>query len=130
MAKLNLTKILTESGALVAGGVGSNLVAKNLPIENDNLKMVAPIALGVYLSHFTSSPLLKNLGAGMIAVQGTAIAKSKVPGLAGVGEEVMMGEVMMGETYEDPMMGSVPFSNDALSTTGAYDFTSAGEMQF
>lgn len=137
MKKFNLTKILTESGALVAGGVGSNLVAKNLPIANDQVKKAAPLLLGAFLLT-NSNTLLRNLGAGMIAVQGTALAKGAVPALAGVGEytdsgygeDVLLGEdVLMGEA-DDPLMGNVPFGNDALTTTGAYDFTSAGEMQY
>ena len=41
-----------------------------------------------------------------------------------MGEDVLMGEA------SDPLMGNVPFGNDALTTTGAYDFTNAGEMQY
>ena len=131
MKKFNLTKILTESGALVAGGVGSNLVAKNIPIANDQVKKAAPLLLGAFLLT-NSNTLLRNLGAGMIAVQGTALAKGAVPALAGVGEfddSYVSEDVLMGEA-EDPLMGNVPFSNDALTTTGSYDFTSAGEMQY
>ena len=89
MPKLNLTKILTESGALVAGGVASNVVAKNIPIQNEQLKKVLPVALGAFLLT-NKNPMVRNLGAGMVAVQGTAIAKGFVPGLSGVGEDVML----------------------------------------
>lgn len=133
--KFNLTAILTESGALVAGGVASNLVAKNIPIQNDQLKKVIPIALGAYLLT-NRNPMIKNLGAGMVAVQGAAVAKGFVPGLAGVGEDVMVsedvllaGDPMMGEV-DDPLMGNVPFATDSYSTPGAYDFVNAGEMSY
>ena len=129
MAKFNLTKILTESAGLVAGGVASNVVAKNVPIANEQVKKALPLLVGAYLLT-QNKPLLKNLGAGMIAVQGTALAKAQFPALSGVGEDVMMGEdVLLGESG-DPLLGNVPFSNDAYSTTGAYDFTNAGEMAY
>lgn len=135
MAKFNLTKILTESAGLVGGGIASNVVAKNVPIANDQVKKALPLLVGAYLLS-QNKPLLKNLGAGMIAVQGTALAKAQFPALNGVGEDVLMGEdVMMGEDVlmgesGDPLMGNVPFGNDAYSTVGAYDFTSAGEMSY
>lgn len=135
MAKFNLTKILTESAGLVAGGVASNVVAKNVPIANEQVKKALPLLVGAYLLT-QNKPLLKNLGAGMIAVQGTALAKAQFPALAGVGEDVMMGgdysmgeDVLLGETG-DPMLGNVPFSDDAYATTGAYDFVNAGEMAY
>jgi hypothetical protein len=134
MAKLNLTKILTESGALVAGGIASNVVAKNIPIQNEQLKKALPVALGAFLLT-NKNPMVRNLGAGMVAVQGTAVAKGFVPGLGGVGEDVMLAEdvmlsgMSMGEV-DDPLMGNVPFSNDSYATTGAYDFTNAGEMSY
>jgi hypothetical protein len=129
MAKFNLTKILTESAGLVAGGVASNLVAKNIPIANEQVKKALPLLVGAYLLT-QSNTIIRNAGAGMIAVQGTAIAKGFLTTLAGVGEDVMMSEdVMMGESG-DPLMGNVPFGDDSLSTTGAYDFSSAGEMQY
>ena len=129
MAKFNLTKILTESAGLVAGGVASNVVAKNVPIANEQVKKALPLLVGAYLLT-QNKPLLKNLGAGMIAVQGTALAKAQFPALNGVGEDVMMGEdVLLGESG-DPLLGNVPFSNDAYATTGAYDFTNAGEMSY
>ena len=135
MAKFNLTKILTESAGLVAGGVASNLVAKNIPIANEQVKKALPLLVGAYLLT-QNNTIIRNAGAGMIAVQGTAIAKGFLPTLAGVGEDVMMSDdvmlsedVMMGESG-DPLMGNVPFGNDAESTTGAYDFSYAGEMQY
>jgi hypothetical protein len=135
MAKFNLTKILTESAGLVAGGVASNLVAKNVPIANEQVKKALPLLVGAYLSTMSNS-MIRNAGYGMIAVQGTAIAKGFLPTLAGVGEDVMLAgdvmlseDVLMGESG-DPLMGNVPFGDDALSTQGAYDFTYAGEMQY
>lgn len=133
--KFNLTKILTESAGLVAGGVASNVVAKNVPIANEQVKKALPLLVGAYLLT-QNKPLLKNLGAGMIAVQGTALAKAQFPALNGVGEDVLMGEdVMMGEDVlmgesGDPLLGNVPFGDDALTTTGSYDFVNAGEMPY
>jgi hypothetical protein len=67
-------------GGNIVGAIASKVLVSKLPIQNNLIKSVAPIALGVFLSGNKNS-FIKNAGLGMIAVGGSEVVKTLVPGL-------------------------------------------------
>jgi len=74
MAKLNLKKSVTEGAGLIVGGIGANYVTKFVPIQNESIKSAIPIVAGLFL--MGQKGMLSQVGAGMIAVGGSNLAKS------------------------------------------------------
>jgi len=108
LPKINVQK----TAGLVGGAVAARKVGSILPIENEMVKKAVPVVLGLVLSG-QRGELVKGLGDGMIAQGGADLLGSF--GIAGVGEDVLMGST----DFED-------FSSDSYDTTSS----EAGEMNF
>ena len=105
-------------GGNIVGAIASKVLVSKLPIQNNLIKSVAPIALGVFLSGNKNS-FIKNAGLGMIAVGGSEVVKTLVPGLSGLTE----GDVLAGDDF--PMLEGA--SGDVLSGDGGYYATINGD---
>jgi hypothetical protein len=104
-------------GGNIAGAIASKILVSKLPIQNNLIKSVAPIALGVFLSS-NKNAFIRNAGFGMIAVGGSEVVKSVIPGLAGAS-----GDVLSGDDF--PMLEGA--SGDVLSGDGSYYATINGD---
>jgi len=103
-------------GGNIAGAIASKILVSKLPIQNNLIKSVAPIGLGIYLSS-NKNAFIRNAGLGMIAVGGSEVVKSIIPGLAGAS-----GDVLSGDDF--PMLEGA--SGDVLSGDGSYYATING----
>jgi hypothetical protein len=104
--------VVNKVGPMVQGLSESPIVAKVVP--------AIPIIAGLLLS--TSTGLIKNVGYGMLAQGVSAVAKTVIPvelkATLGIGQDVMMGNVMMGEPEPMAPMGAMDYTTfDANSET-------------
>jgi hypothetical protein len=128
---INVKNILKKDNLIGAAGLGAgslgaeivlSKVAPMLPVEVAKYAQAIPVLAGLLLS--TSKGVLGSVGKGMLAQGIAGVAKTFIPDTTkaslGIGGDVMMGNVMMGE---NPVAG---FASDS------YDFTSgeAGEMNY
>ena len=131
---ISVKNILKKENLIAAGGLGAGSLAAEIVVskvapmltseagEVPQYVPAIPILVGLVLN--TSTGFVGNLGKGMLAHGVSSVAKQYIP-LAtkeslGLGQDVMMGNVMMGEA---PLAG---YSSDS------YDYTSADavEMSF
>lgn len=135
---MNVKNILKKENLIGAAGLGAGslsaeiLVSKvspMLPEQASKFASALPILAGLVLQN--SKGILGSLGKGMIAQGISATAKGFIPeetkSTLGIGgNEVLMGNVMMGEQDE--------FDSASLGglTSDSYDFTSgtSGEMDY
>jgi|TARA_R110000868_G_scaffold225929_1_gene478245 hypothetical protein len=124
---------LIAAGGLGAGSLAAEIVAAkvtkaftgdDLVVKNEKIIPYIPVFTGLLLA--TSTGFIKNVGYGMLAQGVAKVGKSLIPAETqielGIGQDVMMGNVMMGDS-RPPLAG---YSSDS------YDYTSAaaGEMSF
>ena len=144
MAILNKDTAL-EVAYIGAGAVAGKIVGRkvydllpstltsSLPIGGEYIEGAIPVVVGLLLPSVAGrSTLVRGLANGMIA-SGASTIVGKVSGMGGSIGNVMMGNVMMGQTpsvISTPLMGSTQGTDDYSATS--YDFTSAdaGEMDF
>ena len=130
---ISVKNILKKENLVGAAGLGAgslsaevvlSKVAPMLPGAAAKFAPALPIIAGLVLSN--SKGFLGHVGKGMIAQGVAGVAKAYIPAdtkaSLGIGGDVMMGSVMMGESLA-PVAG---FSSDS------YDYTSAaaGEMSY
>ena len=130
---ISVKNILKKENLVGAAGLGAgslsaevvlSKVAPMLPAGAAKYAPALPILAGLVLSN--SKGFLGHVGKGMLAQGVAGIAKQYIPADTkanlGIGGDVMMGNVMMGESLA-PVAG---FSSDS------YDYTSsaAGEMSY
>jgi len=130
---ISVKNILKKENLVGAAGLGAgslsaevvlSKVAPMLPAGAAKFAPALPILAGLVLSN--SKGFLGHVGKGMIAQGVAGVAKAYIPAdtkaSLGIGGDVMMGSVMMGESLA-PVAG---FSSDS------YDYTSAaaGEMSY
>jgi hypothetical protein len=130
---ISVKNILKKENLVGAAGLGAgslsaevvlSKVAPMLPDAAAKFAPALPILAGLILSN--SKGFLGHVGKGMLAQGVAGIAKQYIPAdtkaSLGIGGDVMMGNVMMGESLS-PMAG---YSSDS------YDYTSgdAGEMNY
>jgi len=108
-------------GGNIVGAIASKVLVSKLPIQNNLIKSVAPIALGVFLSG-NKNNFIKNTGLGMIAVGGSEVVKTLVPGLAGMSEFLGQDDFPMLEGASGDVL-----SGDVLSGNGGYYATINGD---
>lgn len=133
---MNVKNILKKENLIGAAGLGAGslsaeiLVSKvspMLPEQASKFASALPILAGLVLQN--SKGILGSLGKGMIAQGVSATAKGFIPEetkttLGIGGDEVMMGNVMMGDNLDSASLGGL--------TSDSYDFTSgtSGEMDY
>lgn len=130
---ISVKNILKKENLVGAAGLGAgslsaevvlSKVAPMLPAGAAKYAPALPILAGLVLSN--SKGFLGHVGKGMLAQGVAGVAKTIIPAdtkaSLGIGGDVMMGNVMMGESLA-PVAG---FSSDS------YDYTSsaAGEMSY
>ena len=130
---ISVKNILKKENLVGAAGLGAgslsaevvlSKVAPMLPAGAAKYAPALPILAGLVLSN--SKGFLGHVGKGMIAQGVAGVAKAYIPAdtkaSLGIGGDVMMGSVMMGESLA-PVAG---YSSDS------YDYTSAaaGEMSY
>ena len=130
---ISVKNILKKENLVGAAGLGAgslsaevvlSKVAPMLPAGAAKYAPALPILAGLVLSN--SKGFLGHVGKGMLAQGVAGVAKTIIPAdtkaSLGIGGDVMMGSVMMGESLA-PVAG---FSSDS------YDYTSAaaGEMSY
>jgi len=128
---ISVKNILKKENLVGAAGLGAgslsaeivlSKVAPMLPEGAAKFAPALPILAGLVLSN--SKGFLGNVGKGMLAQGVAGVAKSFIPvatlDTLGLGQDVMMGNVMMGE------------SQIAGYSSDSYDYTSAdaGEMSY
>lgn len=131
---ISVKNILKKENLIAAGGLGAGSLAAEIVVskvapmltneagEVSKIVPAIPLLAGLLLN--TSTGFVGNLGKGMLAQGVASIAKQYIPVATkeslGLGQDVMMGNVMMGEP---PLAG---YSSDSYDYTAA----SAGEMSF
>lgn len=130
---ISVKNILKKENLVGAAGLGAgslsaevvlSKVAPMLPAGAAKYAPALPILAGLVLSN--SKGFLGHVGKGMLAQGVAGVAKTIIPAdtkaSLGIGGDVMMGSVMMGESLA-PVAG---YSSDS------YDYTSAaaGEMSY
>lgn len=87
--KLDFGKILTNAAGLAAGGIGGKFIVKKFaPNLDPRLKCAGIILAGAVLPEVAGrTPMLANVGNGMMAIGGAELVGSFVPGLAGIYDE-------------------------------------------
>lgn len=134
---LNVKKIFKKESLVAAAGLGAgslaaevvtNKIAPMLDPSGTN-EMIAkatpalPIIAGLLLA--TGTGVMKTVGYGMLANGVSSVVKTVIPeGMQetlGLGSDVMMGNILMGD--DDSMAG---FSSDSFDYTAA----SSGEMDY
>lgn len=127
---------LTGAAALGAGAVLAKVVqSKVLPlakIENENVKNLITLGVGIFTPVAIKGSIGKGLGAGMIAV---SVAGLVSPLLSTVGipvtgtyNDTFLGDVLMGDASNGVLMGA---TEDSYGTP-SNDFSNgtSGEMDF
>jgi hypothetical protein len=125
-------EVLIGAAALGAGAVAAKVVQKKvipmvLPTATPMVSNLVTLVIGVLTPTIVKGSVGTGLGAGMIA---TSVAGLVDPylvkaGLAGV-DDYYMGDVLMGETGSDVLMGATDFSAPSNDFTGE----GAGEMNY
>lgn len=127
---------LIGAASLGAGAVAAKVVQKKLlplipvPIiqENENVKNLITLGVGIFTPVLIKGPIGKSFGGGMIAVSVAGLV-SPFLSKAGLGDDTFLGEdVFMGQTEDS---GILMGATDSFSSPGD-DFTSgdSGEMNF
>ena len=130
---ISVKNILKKENLVGAAGLGAgslsaevvlSKVAPMLPAGAAKFAPALPILAGLVLSN--SKGFLGHVGKGMLAQGVAGVAKTIIPAdtkaSLGIGGDVMMGSVMMGESLA-PVAG---YSSDSYDYTSA----SAGEMNY
>jgi hypothetical protein len=125
-------EVLIGAAALGAGAVAAKVVQKKvipmvLPTATPMVSNLVTLVIGVLTPTIVKGSVGTGLGAGMIA---TSVAGLVDPylvkaGLAGV-DDYYMGDVLMGETGSDVLMGATDFAAPSNDFTGE----GAGEMNY
>jgi hypothetical protein len=98
-----------------------------LPTATDNVKNLITLGIGIFTPSIVKGSIGTGLGAGMIA---TSVAGLVDPYLVKAGitgyDNTYMGDVLMGETGGDVLMGATDFAAPSNDFTGE----GAGEMDY
>lgn len=104
--KIDFGKILTNTAGLAAGGIcGKFIVKKIAPNLDPRLKCAGIILAGAIIPEMAQrTPILANVGNGMMAIGGAELVGSFVPGLAGIYDDFDFEEdfdTSIGQEYYD-----------------------------
>ena len=125
-------EVLIGAAALGAGAVAAKVVQKKLipmvlPTATPIVSNLVTLVIGVLTPTIVKGSIGTGLGAGMIATSFAGLVDPYLvkAGLAGV-DDYYMGDVLMGETGGDVLMGATDFSAPSNDFTGE----GAGEMDY
>lgn len=117
-----------EFAATIGGAVIGKVVTAKLPIQNNLIKNLVPVALGAFLVT-NKNKTIAAAGTGMIAAGGAGLVSSMVPGISGLMVPVVNGI--------DPLaLDGVGAEDEALFLSGqdfpeaANDNRIAGDAEF
>jgi len=79
-----------EFAATIGGAVVGKVVSAKLPIQNNLIKNLVPVAVGAFLVA-NKNRTLSAVGTGMIAAGGAGLVSSLVPGISGLMVPVVNG---------------------------------------
>jgi len=121
LGAINAGNLLTTIGGTLAGVAAAGYLNKlALANQSDNVKAIAPIALGIATPAFLlKTPFGQALGAGMIAYGGSKFLQRA--GLAGVGQDDEMAVTISGDDL------SVVAGADDFAMAGDDDYAMAGD---
>ena len=92
-----------EFAATIGGAVVGKVVTAKLPIQNNLIKNVIPVAVGAFLVA-NKNKVIASVGTGMIAAGGAGLVGSLIPGISGLMVPVVNGydaDVLDGVGAED-----------------------------
>jgi hypothetical protein len=125
-------EVLTGAAALGAGAVAAKVVQKKVipmiaPTASPLINNLSTLLIGIVTPTIVRGSVGAGLGAGMIAVSVAGLVDPYLSkaGITGYNESYM-GDVLMGETGSDVLMGAVDFAAANNDFTGE----GAGEMNF
>lgn len=106
----------TTAGAVAAEIATKKVLPQTLPAA---VRAGAPLILGIFLMT-QKGELIKNLGAGMVAVAGANLAKTFIPGLAGLTQSDM-------DTIMEDISADLDTLNEDISEDISEDFSTLNE---
>jgi hypothetical protein len=125
-------EVLIGAASLGAGAVAAKVVQKKVvpmiaPTASPVINNLSTLLLGIVTPVVVKGSVGAGLGAGMIAVSVAGLVDPYLSkaGITGY-SDTYMGDVLMGETGGDVLMGAVDFSAPSTDFTGA----DAGEMDY
>ena len=116
-----------EAGGTIAGGLIAHQIPKYLPATMDSkLANAAVVIVGILLPKFVKTPIMKSVGAGMVAIGGVGLVGSFIPALAGVEDTIMLsGQDSLGDVSEvngvDDGMNGLDDGMGDVSEVNGYD---------
>lgn len=125
-------EVLIGAASLGAGAVAAKVVQKKVipmiaPSASPLVNNLSTLLVGIFTPVVVKGSVGAGLGAGMIAVSVAGLVDPYLSkaGITGY-DDTYMGDVLMGETGSDVLMGAVDFAAPSTDFTGA----DAGEMDY
>ena len=125
-------EVLIGAASLGAGAVAAKVVQKKVipmiaPTASPLINNLSTLLVGIFTPVVIKGSVGAGLGAGMIAVSVAGLVDPYLSkaGITGY-DDSYMGDVLMGETGSDVLMGAVDFASPSTDFTGA----DAGEMDY
>ena len=125
-------EVLIGAASLGAGAVAAKVVQKKVipmiaPTASPLVNNLSTLLVGIFTPVVIKGSVGAGLGAGMIAVSVAGLVDPYLSkaGITGY-DDSYMGDVLMGETGSDVLMGAVDFASPSTDFTGA----DAGEMDY
>ena len=125
-------EVLIGAASLGAGAVAAKVVQKKVipmiaPSASPLVNNLSTLLVGIFTPVVVKGSVGAGLGAGMIAVSVAGLVDPYLSkaGITGY-DDSYMGDVLMGETGGDVLMGAVDFASPSTDFTGA----DAGEMDY
>lgn len=115
MPKASKFNFSSFAGA-IGGAIVSKVIIKKLPIGNDLVKSIIPIAVGAFMSS-SKNEIMKGAGFGMIAVGGGNLVSSIVPSIAGASGGILDGIFDFSTPLTMSGADEIMFLNGTASTT-------------
>ena len=124
-------EVLMGAAALGAGAVAAKVVQKKLipmiaPTASPLINNLSTLVAGIFTPVLIKGSVGAGLGAGMIAVSVAGLIDPYLAKAGITGYDDYMGDVLMGETGGDVLMGAVDFAAANNDFTGE----GAGEMDY
>ena len=126
-------EVLIGAASLGAGAVAAKVVQQKVvpmiaPTASDNVKNLSTLLVGILTPTIVKGSVGTGLGAGMIAVSVAGLVDPYLKSakiITGI-DDTYMGDVLMGETGSDVLMGATDFA----APSNDYTSGGAGEMDY